>query len=90
MFCKITALIFFLLGAAGSWVWLDYQNASTKAAIIQKPVHIEIKKGESFNRITQKLRKTALPISEHPELPREIFTVNPVRPDNTRQEHRNS
>lgn len=55
MFCKITALIFFLLGAAGSWVWLDYQNASTKAAIIQKPVHIEIKKGESFNRITQKL-----------------------------------
>ena len=55
MFCKITGLILFLLAAAGYWIWLDYQHALTKTAVLQKPVYLEIKKGESFNHITEKL-----------------------------------
>ena len=36
----------------------------------------------------EKLIKTALPISEHPELPREIFIKKSVRPDNSRPKRR--
>lgn len=55
MFYKITALIVFLLSAAGYWLWADYQKALTEAAVAKDPVYIEIKKGDSFNRITRKL-----------------------------------
>ena len=39
-------------------------------------------------RNIEKLIKTVLPISEHPELPRETFTGNSVRPDNAHRKHR--
>lgn len=55
MFYKITGLIIIVLGAVGFLLWSDYRNALTEAAVTQKPVYIEIKKGESFNRITSKL-----------------------------------
>lgn len=55
MFYKITALIVFSISAAGYWLWTDYQKALTEAAVVKDPVYIEIKKGDSFNRITDKL-----------------------------------
>ncbi|MFH1903208.1 MAG: helicase-related protein, partial [Candidatus Omnitrophota bacterium] len=39
-------------------------------------------------RNIEKLIKTVLPISEHPELPREEFTGSSARPDNTSRKHR--
>lgn len=47
----------FLLG----WLWIDYQSFVTKP-LADKPVYVEISKGDSFGRITEKLLEQQLPI----------------------------
>jgi len=57
----LTAII--LVFTAG-WGWLSYQCALQTPVIIGSPVTIEINKGDSFNRITDKL--TAANLAIHP------------------------
>ncbi len=53
---KITLLILLALICIGSgWTWADYQAALHKPALIDKTVYVEIEKGDSLNRIIDKL-----------------------------------
>ncbi|MBS3953388.1 MAG: endolytic transglycosylase MltG [Methylomicrobium sp.] len=43
------------------WLWLDYQNA-IKQVLVDKTVYVEIEKGDSLNRIIEKLQDQGLSI----------------------------
>lgn len=47
----------FLLG----WLWIDYQHF-VATPLVDKPVYIEINKGDSFGRITEKLQEQELAV----------------------------
>lgn len=47
----------FLLG----WLWIDYQHF-VATPLVDKPVYIEINKGDSFGRITEKLKEQELAV----------------------------
>ncbi|HBA66808.1 MAG TPA: endolytic transglycosylase MltG [Methylococcaceae bacterium] len=47
----------FLLG----WLWIDYQHF-VATPLVDKPVYIEINKGDTFGRITEKLKEQELAV----------------------------
>lgn len=59
---KIIGLILIILSFGGGWAWMDYQNALYAPAVKEKPVIIEIEKGDSINRIAEKLAAQKLAI----------------------------
>lgn len=52
---KIISFILLSLSFAGGWLWMDYQSALHQSALVDKTVYIEIEKGDSLNRIIDKL-----------------------------------
>lgn len=51
---RIIGLLLIFLSMAGSWAWMDYQGALKNPAVAAK-VSLEIEKGDSLERICQKL-----------------------------------
>lgn len=58
---KIIGFILLILSFADGWLWMDYQQALTMPVVVN-PVSIEIKRGDSFNQITEKLLEQKLAI----------------------------
>lgn len=52
---KIIGFILLTLSFAGGWLWMDYQSALHQPALVDKTVYVEIEKGDSLNRIIDKL-----------------------------------
>ncbi|MFZ2404060.1 MAG: aminodeoxychorismate lyase, partial [Methylobacter sp.] len=44
-----------VLSFVGGWLWMNYQTALHQPALVDKTVYIEIEKGDSLDRITDKL-----------------------------------
>ncbi len=59
---RIIGLTLLFLSFAGSWCWMDYQSALTKPVVTGKTVSVEIEKGDSLNRICEKLAAQNLSI----------------------------
>lgn len=59
---KIIGFILLILSFIGGWMWMDYQAALHKPVLVGKTVYIEIEKGDSLNRIINKL------LAQHIEL----------------------
>ena len=55
MLAKITAVLFLIISIVSIVLWLEYEQALTDPVISGKSKLIEIKKGDSFNKITDKL-----------------------------------
>jgi len=62
MFVKVFAVLVLLFGIATAWLWNEYNQALTMPVIIGQSKVIEIKKGDSFKRITDKLVKQQIAI----------------------------
>lgn len=60
---KAAIILVLLLASLGFWAWLEYQYALKKPIITGNPVTIEIVKGDSFARITDKLLEQKLPFN---------------------------
>lgn len=60
---KISAWLLLLPLALSLWAWLDYRAALSKKVVQGPPVLLEIAKGDSFGRITDKLLAQHLPIN---------------------------
>ena len=52
---KIIGFILLVLSFSSGWMWMDYQGALHNPAVPDKTVTIEIEKGDSINRIVDKL-----------------------------------
>lgn len=52
---KIIGFILLILSFSSGWMWMDYQTALHNPALLDKTVTIEIEKGDSINRIIDKL-----------------------------------
>jgi len=52
---KIIGFTLLILSFMGGWLWMDYQSALHQPALVDKTVYIEIEKGDSLDRITDKL-----------------------------------
>ncbi|WP_432744716.1 endolytic transglycosylase MltG [Methylobacter sp. G7] len=52
---KIIGFVLLILSFVGGWLWMDYQSALTKPVLVGETVYIEIEKGDSINRIIDKL-----------------------------------
>jgi len=52
---KIIGFVLLTLSFVGGWLWMDYQSALTKPVLVGETVYIEIEKGDSLNRIIDKL-----------------------------------
>jgi len=52
---KIIGIALLILSFAGGWMWMDYQSALHQPTLINKTVYIEIEKGDSLDRISNKL-----------------------------------
>lgn len=52
---KITGLTLLILSVVSGWLWMDYQSALHQPALMNRTVVIEIEKGDSLNRIIDKL-----------------------------------
>ncbi len=57
MLSKIFAILILIIALFSGWFWTEYQQALNTSVVIEQPRLIEIKKGDSFNRITDKLIK---------------------------------
>ena len=55
MIAKVTAVFLLLVSITLVWLWNEYNIALTAPVVLEKSRIIEIKKGDSFNRITNKL-----------------------------------
>ena len=55
MVSKIFGFIFIVFSFLCAWAWMDYQSVLNDPVINEKPITIEIEKGDTFNRITDKL-----------------------------------
>jgi len=62
MFVKVFAVLVLLSGIATAWLWNEYNQALTMPVIIGQSKVIEIKKGDSFKRISTKLLKQQIAI----------------------------
>ncbi|NOT12135.1 MAG: endolytic transglycosylase MltG [Methylococcaceae bacterium] len=51
---RVTGILLILLSITGSWAWLDYQSA-IKNPVVSDLVTVEIEKGDSLDRIGEKL-----------------------------------
>ncbi|MDP1665937.1 MAG: endolytic transglycosylase MltG [Methylobacter sp.] len=52
---KVIGFTLLMLSFASGWVWMDYQSALHHPALVDKAVTIEIEKGDSLDRISDKL-----------------------------------
>jgi len=52
---KIIGFTLLVLSFAGGWLWMDYQSALNQPTLVDQTVYIEIEKGDSLNRIIDKL-----------------------------------
>lgn len=52
---KIIGLTLLILSVVSGWLWMDYQSALHQPALMNRTVVIEIEKGDSLNRIIDKL-----------------------------------
>jgi UPF0755 protein len=50
-----TLLALSFAGGAGGWLWMDYQSALHQPALVDKTIYVEIEKGDSLDRIIDKL-----------------------------------
>ncbi len=63
MIAKFFTIIILLFSLALVWLWTDYNEALSRPAIVEKDIDIEIKKGDSFNRISDKLLEQKVAIN---------------------------
>jgi len=59
---KIIGFTVLLLSFAGGWLWMDYQSALHQPALTDQTVYVEIEKGDSLNRIIDKLVEQKLAV----------------------------
>jgi UPF0755 protein len=52
---KIIGATLLILSFVSGWLWMDYQSALHQPALIDRTVYIEIEKGDSLDRIIDKL-----------------------------------
>ncbi len=52
---KIVGYTLIGLSYIGGWVWMDYESAISNPTVFDKPVTIEIEKGDNLKQITDKL-----------------------------------
>ncbi len=52
---KVVGYMLIGLSYIGGWIWMDYESAISNPTIFDKPVIIEIEKGENLQKITDKL-----------------------------------
>ncbi len=52
---KIAGYTLIGLSYFGGWLWMDYESAISNPTIFDKPITIEIEKGDSLTKITDKL-----------------------------------
>lgn len=52
---KIIGFTLLIFSFTGVWAWMDYQSAVKIPVVLNKQVYIDIEKGDSLNRITDKL-----------------------------------
>jgi UPF0755 protein len=52
---KIIGFTLLIFSFTGGWAWMDYQNAVKIPVVLNKQVYVDIEKGDSLNRITDKL-----------------------------------
>jgi UPF0755 protein len=60
---KIIGFILLVLSFVGGWAWMDYQSALHQPTLVDRTVYIEIEKGDSLNRIVDKLVEQKLVIN---------------------------
>jgi len=51
----LALLVLSFAGGAGGWLWMDYQSALHQPALVDKTIYVEIEKGDSLDRIIDKL-----------------------------------
>ena len=52
---KIIGFTLLILSFVSGWMWMDYQSTLHQPVLLDKAVYIEIEKGDSLNRIVDKL-----------------------------------
>lgn len=52
---KIAGYALIGLSYVGGWIWMDYESAISNPTVFDKPVTIDIEKGENLKQITDKL-----------------------------------
>ncbi|MGZ5009575.1 MAG: endolytic transglycosylase MltG [Methylobacter sp.] len=52
---KIIGFILLILSFVSGWLWMDYQSALHQPALMDRTVYVEIEKGDSLDRIIDKL-----------------------------------
>ncbi|MCF7965788.1 MAG: endolytic transglycosylase MltG [Methylobacter tundripaludum] len=57
---KIIGFVVLILSFAGGWMWMDYQSALQQPLLVDRTVLIEIEKGDSLDRIINKLEAEKL------------------------------
>ncbi|MGR9073313.1 MAG: endolytic transglycosylase MltG [Gammaproteobacteria bacterium] len=62
MAARIIGLFLLFISFASGWAWMDYRSAFSEPVVHEHPVIVEIERGDSFNRITQKLIDNRLSI----------------------------
>jgi UPF0755 protein len=55
MTIKIIGFTLLIFSFTGGWAWTDYRSAVKNPVVLDKQVYIDIEKGDSLNRITDKL-----------------------------------
>jgi UPF0755 protein len=63
MVAKISAIFLLLISLVLVWLWSEYNIAVTAPVVLEKSRIIEIEKGDSFNRITNKLVEQQIAIN---------------------------
>ncbi|MDP3589357.1 MAG: endolytic transglycosylase MltG [Methylobacter sp.] len=59
---RIIGFTLLVLSFAGGWLWMDYQSALNQPTLVDQTVYIEIEKGDSLNRIIDKLVEQKLAV----------------------------
>lgn len=52
---KVIGFTLLVLSFIGGWLWMDYQSAVSKPPLIGETVYVDIERGDSLNRIIDKL-----------------------------------
>lgn len=60
---KTIGFVLLILSFVSGWLWMDYQSALHQPALMDRTVTIEIEKGDSLNRIIDKLEAQKLDIN---------------------------
>lgn len=62
MLSKILAVFLLIISMAALWLWNEYNNVLATSVVLEKPRVLEIKRGDSFKQITDKLLKQDIAI----------------------------